>query len=96
MGIFHRPPYFGYNSVEQENPILRIFKFQEPSRTQITWDFWSVNILSREAPGEEVNKTRPKGQTSTCGTGPLPGRATHTHWGLDPPTPAIFIPGCSA
>jgi hypothetical protein len=40
------PPYFGYNSVEQENPILRIFKFQEPSRTQITWDFWSINILS--------------------------------------------------
>jgi hypothetical protein len=29
------PPYFGYNPVEHENPVLHIFKFQEPSRTQI-------------------------------------------------------------
>jgi hypothetical protein len=29
---------------------------------KLTWDYWSVNILSREAPGEEeVNKTRPWG-----------------------------------
>jgi hypothetical protein len=76
---------------------LRIFKFQEPSRTQITWDFWSINILSWEAPGgEEVNKTRPKGQTSTGGVGPLPGRATHGHSGLEPPMSSIFVPICSA
>jgi hypothetical protein len=25
------PPYFGYNFAEQENPVLCIFKFQEPS-----------------------------------------------------------------
>jgi hypothetical protein len=29
------PPYFGYNSAGQENPVLRISKFQEPSQTQI-------------------------------------------------------------
>jgi hypothetical protein len=29
------PPYFGYNSAEQENPVLRIFAFQGPSWTQI-------------------------------------------------------------
>jgi hypothetical protein len=34
-GFFIDPPYFGYNSAGQENPILRIFKFQEPFRTQI-------------------------------------------------------------
>jgi hypothetical protein len=28
-------PYFGYNSAEQENPVLCIFTFHEPSRTQI-------------------------------------------------------------
>jgi hypothetical protein len=33
------PPYFGYNSAEQENSVLRIFKFQEPSRTQIDPEF---------------------------------------------------------
>jgi hypothetical protein len=32
-------PYFGYNPAEQENPILRIFKFHEPSRTQIDLRF---------------------------------------------------------
>jgi hypothetical protein len=33
------PPYFGYNPVEQENPVLRIFKFREPSQTQIYLGF---------------------------------------------------------
>jgi hypothetical protein len=34
MGIFHRSPLFGYNSAEQETPILCIYKFQGPSGTQ--------------------------------------------------------------
>jgi hypothetical protein len=33
------PHYFCYNSVEQKNPVLRIFKFQEPSQTQIDLGF---------------------------------------------------------
>jgi hypothetical protein len=33
------PPYFGYNRAEQENPILHIFKFQEPSQAQIDMGF---------------------------------------------------------
>jgi hypothetical protein len=33
------PPYFDYNSTEQENPVLRISVFQEPSRTQIDLRF---------------------------------------------------------
>jgi hypothetical protein len=32
-------PYFGYNSAGQKNPVLRIFKFQGPSRTQIDLGF---------------------------------------------------------
>jgi hypothetical protein len=32
-------PYFNYNSAGQENPVLRIFKFQESSRTQIDLEF---------------------------------------------------------
>jgi hypothetical protein len=66
---------------------LHIFKFQEPSRTQIDLGFWSVNILSREEPeGEEVNETRPRGQTRTGGAGPcqaappiLLGALSHQH-----------------
>jgi hypothetical protein len=34
------PPYFGYNSAEQENPILCILTFQEPSQTQIDMGFF--------------------------------------------------------
>jgi hypothetical protein len=33
-------PYFGYNSAEQETPILRIFTFQGPFRTQIDLEFF--------------------------------------------------------
>jgi hypothetical protein len=33
-------PYFGYNSLGQENPVLRIFAFQGPSRTQIDLGFF--------------------------------------------------------
>jgi hypothetical protein len=32
--------YFGYNSAEQENPILCIFTFREPSQTQIDLRFF--------------------------------------------------------
>jgi hypothetical protein len=67
------PPYFGYNSAGQENPILRL-SFMDLPGLKLTWDFWSVNILSRETPKEEeVNKTRPRGRTSTGGMGPLSG-----------------------
>jgi hypothetical protein len=34
------PPYFGYNTVEQQNPILCILMFQGPSRTQIDLGFF--------------------------------------------------------
>jgi hypothetical protein len=34
------PPYFGYNSTEQENPVLYIFTFQEPFQTQIDLGFF--------------------------------------------------------
>jgi hypothetical protein len=34
------PSYFGYNFAERENPVLRIFTFQGPSRTQINLGFF--------------------------------------------------------
>jgi hypothetical protein len=40
MEISIDPPYFGYNSVEQENPILSIFTFQKPFQTQIDLGFF--------------------------------------------------------
>jgi hypothetical protein len=40
MGISIDPPYFDCNSAEQKNPILCIFTFQEPFRTQIDLGFF--------------------------------------------------------
>jgi hypothetical protein len=37
--FFIDPPYFGHNSAERENPILRILAFQEPFQTQIDLGF---------------------------------------------------------
>ena len=34
------PPYFGYNSAGQETPVLCIFSFQGPIRTQIDREFF--------------------------------------------------------
>jgi hypothetical protein len=75
-GFFIDPPYFGYNY--QENSVLRIFKFQEPSRTQIDLGFWSVNILSQEAPGEEKSTRRGLGVERVRWRGP-PARPRHPY-----------------
>ena len=41
LGDFPRsPPYFGYNSAGPENPVLCIFSFQGPIRTQIDRGFF--------------------------------------------------------
>jgi hypothetical protein len=45
--------------------------FRNLPELKLTWDFWNVNILSREAPEEEeVNEMRPRGQMSLGGMGP--------------------------
>jgi hypothetical protein len=50
-------PYFCYNPIEQEIPILRIFKFQEPSRTQIDPGFGAL-IFYHEKHLEHKKSTR--------------------------------------
>jgi hypothetical protein len=59
MGIFHRSPYFGYNS----GTLFCVFlRFRNLPELKLTWDFSGVNILPREAPGkEEVNEMGPSG-----------------------------------
>jgi hypothetical protein len=46
------PPYFGYNSAGQENPVLCILMFQGPSQTQIGifWPliFYHENLLEHK------------------------------------------------
>jgi hypothetical protein len=46
-------------------------RFRDLPKLKLTWDFFDINILPREAHGgEEVNETRPRGQTRTCGMAP--------------------------
>jgi hypothetical protein len=93
QGFSIDPPYFGYNSavilvitLQNRKTLFCVFLcFRDLPVLKLTWDFSGVNILPREATrGEEINKTRPRGQTSIGGMGPWPGCATHTHLGLEP------------
>jgi hypothetical protein len=44
-GFHIDPPYFGYNSAEQETPVLCILPFQVPFGTQIERGFYGMNIF---------------------------------------------------
>jgi hypothetical protein len=51
--------------------------FRNLPELKLTQDFWSVNILPREAPGaQEVNEGGHEAQKRSGGTCPQPGRAT--------------------
>jgi hypothetical protein len=52
------PPYFGYNSTEYENPILRIFAFLGPSWTQVDKGFFRALIFYHEKHLEEKESMR--------------------------------------
>jgi hypothetical protein len=45
-GFSINPPYFGYNSAEQEIPILCILTFQGLSETQIDRGFFGIPIIT--------------------------------------------------
>jgi hypothetical protein len=71
------PHYFGYSSAGQKTLFCVFLSFRNLPKLKLTWDFWSINILSRETPRDhEVNETRPRGQTRPGGVGRKPGHAT--------------------
>ena len=48
FGDFQKdPPYFGYNSAGQETPVLCIFSFQGPIRTQIGRGFFEDHYFPK-------------------------------------------------
>jgi hypothetical protein len=86
------PHYFCYNSAQQENPVLCIFMFQEPSRTQIDLRFFGIKILSREpSRPQEVNEVGHDGQTSIGGAATRTDRATHARLDLETLMLSIFV-----
>jgi hypothetical protein len=96
-GFSINPPYFGYNSVEQENMFCVFWRFRNLPKFKLTWDFLGVNILSREPSGAQgVNKVGHEDQTSTGGVGPRPGCATQCRLAVEVLMSCIFVPGSSA
>jgi hypothetical protein len=77
-GDFPSIPLILVITLQNRKTLFCIFlRFKDLPGLKLTCDFSGVNILPREAPGgEEVNETRPRGQTRPGGTGPGPGRAT--------------------
>jgi hypothetical protein len=77
MGIIHDTPYFGYNSAEQENHVLCIFTFQEPSQTQIDLGFFGHQyFITRTFWRTRSQWGGQDGQTRLGGAGLGPGHAT--------------------
>jgi hypothetical protein len=61
-GFFIDPPYFGYNPAKQETLFCVFLSFTNLPELKLTHDFWSVNILLREAAGDqEAHERRPRG-----------------------------------
>jgi hypothetical protein len=46
-GFSINQPYFGYNSAEHETPVLRIFTFQGPFKTQTKRGFFRSQYFSQ-------------------------------------------------
>ena len=91
LGDFPRsPPYFGYNSAGPENPVLCIFMFQGPIRTQIDRVFFEDQYFPN------YDDTKLWKQANGAGKGieyrwcaHPPGRATCALGPLGSPQPSI-------
>jgi hypothetical protein len=76
-GFLIDPLYLVITLQERKTLFCVFLSFTDLPGLKLTWDFWNINILSREAPGQEqVNETRLSGRMSTDGVGPLSGCAT--------------------
>jgi hypothetical protein len=62
-GDFSSIPLILVITLQDSKTIFCVFlSFWDLPGLKLTWDFWSVNILPREAPeDQEVNETRPRG-----------------------------------
>jgi hypothetical protein len=73
-GFLNNPLCFGFNSAEQENPFLRIFKFYGPFKRQTNPIFCHVIFLKEtKNMGRRCQHEEPWGEKITHHTVPLPG-----------------------
>ena len=79
------PPYFGYNSAGQENPVLCIFSFQGPIRTQIDRGFFEDQYFPKYDDTRLWNEAKGARRRDINQVArPPPGRATMV---IGPPGP---------
>jgi hypothetical protein len=70
-GFSINPPYFGYNRQNRKTLFCVFLSFRNLLELKLTQNFWSINILPREAAGDqEVHKRRPRGQKRSGSAGP--------------------------
>ena len=92
-GFTNDPLYLVYNSAEQENPVLCIFHFQRPIRSQIELGFLEGHFLSGEATWAlETYLEGPEAQKRAGGAPRQGGRATHALLAVDRPICLILSP----
>jgi len=92
-GFTNDPLYLGYNSAEQENPVLCIFNFQGPSRTQKDLEFSRIVFSSRQGPGAlGLEEGTHQAQDSTCGAAQEGDRATQAISAVELPIASFFVP----
>ena len=87
------PPYFGYNSAGQENPVLCFFSSRDLYGLKLTGDFSRINIFQYMTKlSFETTQTDPRRGKEDRWCAHPPGRATHALGLLEPPQPSIKSP----
>ena len=73
-GFSNDPLYLGYNSVEQENPVLCILNFQGPSRTQKDLGFFEYYFFMKSNTWSTgTSRAEPGGPKEPRWCGPVGG-----------------------
>ena len=91
------PPYFGYNSAGQENPVLCIFRFRDLYGLKLTWIFLRIIIFQNMTiQSFGIKQTGSGGGKEDRWRTHPPGRATYALGLLEPPQPSIKVPRVSS
>jgi hypothetical protein len=97
LGFSIDPPYFGYNSAEQENPVLHILIFEEPSRTQIDPRFFGRSyFITKSIWYTRSQQGGPRGPKEHRWRGPLAWPRHTGSFGPWTSAGSIFIADCLA
>jgi len=85
-GFTNDPLYLVYNSAGQENPVLRIFNFQGPKRSQMDLGFFEdYFFMKTNTWSTGTSRAEPGGPKEPRWRGPGGGRATHARFLLERP-----------